>query len=105
MINLNRKPSPPGIQYSVEKPMEFIKSNYKFPTGKKNIAAHAAKAKGRPGGLYGTSAKKNLRPYAGVHLVRHVRQVNPTALCRNPHPSHVPYRVQCVSNHAIRQEH
>ena len=46
-----------------------------------------------------TSAKKNLRP------VRHVRQVNPTASCRVPHASHVPYIVQCVSNPAVRQVH
>ena len=52
-----------------------------------------------------TLAKKNLRPDARVRLVRHVRQVNPTASCRFPHASHVSYIVQCVSNHAMRQVH
>ena len=49
--------------------------------------------------------KKKLRPDAGVRLVYHVRQVNPTASCRVPHASHVPYIVQCVSNHSVRQVH
>jgi len=53
----------------------------------------------------GTSVKKNLRPDAGVRLVRDVRQVNPTASCRVPHASHVPCIVQCVSNHGVRQGH
>jgi len=57
------------------------------------------------GAAAATSAKKNLRPDAGVHLVHHVRQVNPTVSCRVPHASHVPYIVQCVSNHAMRQVH
>jgi len=49
--NQNRKPNPPTRQWSAEKPMEFIKSDYKFPKEKKKIAAPAAKAKGGPGGL------------------------------------------------------
>jgi len=53
MINQNRKPSPHGKQWSAGKPMEFVKSNYKFPNEKKKIAAPAAKAKGGPAGLYG----------------------------------------------------
>jgi len=53
MINQNRKPSPPSKQWSAGKPMEFVKSNYKFSNEKKKIAAAAAKAKGGPGGLYG----------------------------------------------------
>jgi len=53
MLNQNRKPSPPSKQWSAGKPMEFVKSNYKFPDNKKKIAATAAKAKGGPGGLYG----------------------------------------------------
>jgi len=52
-----------------------------------------------------TSAKKKLRPHAGVRLVRHVRQVNPPASCRVPHAAHVPYIVQCISNHGVRQVH
>ena len=51
------------------------------------------------------SVKENLRPDAGVCLVCHVCQVNPTASCHVLHASHVPYIVQCVSNHAMRQVH
>jgi len=46
MLNQHRKPSPPNRQWSARKPMEFVKSNYKFPTEKKKIAAPAATAKG-----------------------------------------------------------
>ena len=53
MINQNRKLSPPGKQWSAGKPMEFVKSDYKFPKEKKKIAAPVANAKGGPGGLYG----------------------------------------------------
>jgi len=53
MINQNRKPSLPSKQWSAGKPMEFVKSNYKFPPHEKKIAAAAAKAKGGPGRLYG----------------------------------------------------
>jgi len=52
MLDQNRKPSPPSKHWSAGKPMEFVKSNYKFPADKKKIAAPAAKAKGGPGGLY-----------------------------------------------------
>jgi len=52
MLNQNRKPSPPNRQWSAGKPMEFVKSDYKFLKEKKKIAAPAAKAKGGPGGLY-----------------------------------------------------
>jgi len=52
-----------------------------------------------------TSAKKILRPDAGVRLARQVRKVNPTASCRMPHASHMPYIVQCVANHGVRQVH
>jgi len=52
-----------------------------------------------------SSAKKKLCPDPGVRLVPHVHQVNPTASCRVPHASHVPYIVQCVSNHGVRQVH
>jgi len=60
MLNQNRKPSPPNRQWLAGNPMEFVKSNYKFPAEKKKIAAPAAKAKGGPGGLYGNfpSARK-----------------------------------------------
>jgi len=37
--------------------------------------------------------------------VRHVRQVNSPASCRVPHASNVPYIVQCVYNHAVREVH
>jgi len=52
-----------------------------------------------------TSAKKNPRPDAGVRLVHHVGQANPTASCRVPYALHVPYIVQYISNHAMRQVH
>ena len=48
MINQNRKSNPPNRQWSTGKPMEFVKSNYKFPDEKKMVAASAAKAKGGP---------------------------------------------------------
>ena len=50
-------------------------------------------------------SKNKMRPDAGVRLVCHVRQVNPTASCRVPHTAHVPYIIQCVSNHGVRQVH
>jgi len=53
--------------------------------------------------LVATLAKKDLRLKVGVQLVIHVRQVNPTTSCRIPPASHVPYIVQCISNHAVRQ--
>jgi len=48
--------------------MEFVRSNYKFPVEKKKIAAHAAKAKGGPGGLYGNfpTARKRKNDMANV---------------------------------------
>jgi len=52
-ISQTRKPIPPGKNWSAGKPMEFVKSNYKFPAEKKKIAAPAAKAKGGLEGLYG----------------------------------------------------
>ena len=55
MINQNRKPSAPNRQWSTGKPIEFVKSDYKFYNEKKKIAAPAAKAKGGLGGLYGNS--------------------------------------------------
>ena len=68
MINQNRKPSPPSKQWSAGKPMEFVKSNYKFPNEKKKIAAPAAKAKGGPGRLYGNfpSPRKRKHDMANV---------------------------------------
>jgi len=68
MLNQNRKSSPPNRQWSAGKPMEFVKSNYKFPAEKKKIAAPAAKAKGGPGGLYGNfpSARKRKDDMANV---------------------------------------
>ena len=45
MINQNKKQSPPGKQWSAGKPMEFVKSNYKFSNEEKKITAPAAKAK------------------------------------------------------------
>jgi len=68
MLNQNRKPSPPGKQWLAGKPMEFVKSNYKFPAEKKKIAAPAAKAKGGPGGLYGNfpTARKRKDNMANV---------------------------------------
>jgi len=53
MINQIRKPTTPKRQWSTGKPIEFVKSDYKFSNEKKKIAAAAAKAKGGPGGLYG----------------------------------------------------
>jgi len=63
--NQNRKPN---REWSAGKPMEFIKTNYKFPAKKKKIAAPAAKAKGGPGGLYGNfpSARKRKDDMANV---------------------------------------
>ena len=49
------------------------------------------------------SAKIKRRPDAGMRMVRHVRQVNPTMFCRIPHASHVPYIVQCICNHGVHQ--
>jgi len=68
MRNQNRKPSPPNKQWSAGKPMEFVKSNYKFPTEKKKTAAPAAKSKGGSGGLYGNfpSARKRKDDMAHV---------------------------------------
>jgi len=50
--NQNRKPN---REWSAGKPIDFVKSNYKFSAEKKKIAAPAAKAKGGLGGLYGNS--------------------------------------------------
>jgi len=61
MINQSRKPNLSGKQWLVGKPMEFVKSDYKFLDKKKKIAAPAAISKGGPGGLYGnfSSARKS----------------------------------------------
>jgi len=37
--------------------------------------------------------------------VRHVHQINPTVSCCVPHALHMPYVIQWVSNHAMRQVH
>jgi len=65
ILNQNRKPNK---EWSAGKPMEFIKSNYKFPAEKKKIAALAAKGKGGLGGLYGNfpSARKRKDDMAHV---------------------------------------
>jgi len=64
----NRKPSPTSRQWSAGKPIEFVKSNYKFPIAKKKIAAPAAKAKGGLAGLYGNfpTARKRKDDMANV---------------------------------------
>ena len=69
ILNQNRKPSPPSRQWSAGKPMEFVKSNYKFPAEKKKIAAPAAKAKEGPGGLYGNFSATRKRKDDMVHVL------------------------------------
>jgi len=68
MIKQYNKPGSHGQQWSGGKPMEFIKSDFKFPTEKKKIAAPAAKAKGGPGGLYGNfpTARKRKDDMANI---------------------------------------
>jgi len=65
ILNQNRKPNK---EWSAGKPMEFVKSNYKFLAKKKKIAAPAAKAKRGPGGLYGNfpTARKRKDDMANV---------------------------------------
>jgi len=66
----NKKLNPPGRYFLANKPIKLIKSNYKFPNKKKKIKALAAKAKGGPGGLYGTfpSTRKRKDDMANVQL-------------------------------------
>jgi len=69
MVNQNRKPSTPNRQWSTGKPMEFIKSDFKFSNEKKKIAAPAAKAKGGPGGLYGNFPNARKRKDDMAHVL------------------------------------
>jgi len=87
MLNQNRKPSPPNRQWSAGKPMEFVKSNYKFHAEKKKIAAPAAKAKGGPGGLYGNfpsprKRKDNMAPVLAFGEREKLKQEGKCNHCR-----------------------
>jgi len=83
MINQNLKPSPPNKQWSAGKPMEFVKSDYKFPTEKKKIAAPAAKNKGGPGGLNGNfpSTRKRKDDMANVLSFREREKLKQKGKC------------------------